>query len=842
MLYTRINARPLSRTLLAAVLLLAGGSCLLGQRPGGSGATPGITGTVSGRVLDAATGEAVEFATLVLLRSSGPDPASAPEQVDGVITDAEGRFRFGEVALGRYAVEASFIGYETARVTEVTLTGKRPDVTLGAIALETSAAALEAVVVTGEAALVENRVDKVVYNASQDVASLGGDGADVLRRVPLLSVDLDGNVQLRGSSQVQILINGRPSTMFAGSVGEALQAMPAEEIERVEVITSPGARYQGEGTAGIINIITKRGGLRGLTGSVGGSLGTRSNNARLNLAYTKGRAGVNGGFGSRFSWPRPTVQTLERVSRLPDGTTATLAQSGEGEGAWLGLNGSVGAFYDFNAFSSLNTSLRVNGRRRANEVTQLTEESTAATGLTQAYDLFRDTRNPGLNYDWTTDFKRKFEGDDHELNLAFQLGASTRRTDYEQLITPRVGSPRQTDELGENRGLNLEYILQADYQAPLSAGTFLETGAQVILRDIESDFAYFGRPNGEVDYTLIADRSDVFAYDQDVYAGYVSLRQTFSEAFSAVAGLRYEGTGIGGRLERSDSIPDFANDYGNWLPSASAQYQLAPTSSLRLAYTRRIRRPGLRDVNPFVDRANPVDVSFGNPLLEPELTDQLELTGNARLGAGFLNASVFYRRTDDLISEVTEAEGGVSRRFPINLGQTDAYGASLFTSYTLWEVVKLRGGVNAERLSLVGAGRLAGLARDVWQYSLNGSATVELPRDIVVESFGFYRAPNQTLQGERASFSIWSVGAQKKLADDKWRVGVRIVEPFSREKSFPNELTGEGFVQRSEYTVLFRSFGVTANYKFGELTGSRQRARRSRIDAGDQREEGGGEF
>ena len=329
-----------------------------------------------------------------------------------------------------------------------------------------------------------------------------------------------------------------------------------------------------------------------------------------------------------------------------------------------------------------------------------------------------------------------------------------------------------------------------------------------------------------------------------MYAGYVSLRQTFSEKFSAIAGVRYEGTAIGGALERVDSIPAFANDYGNVLPSASVQYKLSQSSSLRLAYARRIQRPGLRDINPFIDQSDPRNVEFGNPTLDPEVTDQLELTGNARLGPGFLNASVFYKRTDDLISEILEVDPvtEVTSSFPINLGQTDSYGASLFANYTLFENVKVRGGLNLERLTLVGAGRLAGVSRDVTQYSLNGSLTWELPKDFVVESFGFYRAPTQTLQGERASFSIWSIGAQKKLMDDKWRVGVRIVEPFARDKTFPNELTGDNFVQRNEFGVLFRSFGLTANYKFGELSGNRQRERRTKINAGDQRSEGGGEF
>ena len=874
--------------------------CLLAQRPAGTwGATqPGITGTVQGQVIDRETGQPVEFATLVLMkpagegargqrpggppaevgdsarravmvermtqrlgrppteaelararervqagaaqgRPSGATPASPgePTQQDGTITDLDGKFVFTEVPLGTYYLEASFIGYETTKVEGVTLTGKQPDVKLNAVQLVTSAAMLQQVVVTGEAELVENRVDKVVYNASQDVANLGGDGADVLRRVPLLAVDIDGNVSLRGSTQIQILIDGRPSTMFAGSVGEALQAMPAEQIEKVEVITSPGARYQGEGTAGIINIITKRGGLRGLTGNTSASVGTRSNNARLNLAYTKGRAGVNGGFGTRFSWPRPTEQTFTRTSLQPDGSTTTLSQSGDGRGYWLGLNGNVGAFYDFNAFNALNTSLRVNGRKRANESQQDSRLTNTVDGLLQQYSLFRDTRNPGINYDWTTDYKRKFDGEDHELNVAFQLGASTRDNDYELLLNSIVGDFPEQDELGNNQGLNLEYIFQADYQVPLGDKTFFETGAQGILRDIESDFEYLTRPNQEVDYSLDERRSNVFKYDQDVFAGYVSLRQTFSERLSGIAGLRYEGTAIAGELARLDTIPAFANSYANLLPSASLQLKLNETSNLRLAYSKRIRRPGLRDINPFIDQSDPRNIEFGNPELDPELTDQLELTGNTRIGAGFINASVFFKRTDDLISEVLEVTDNVTRSFPINLGSTDSYGSSVFASYTLWKVLKVRGGVNVEHLSLIGAGRLAGQTRAVWQYSLNGSLTAELPNEFVVESFGFYRAPEQSIQGERASFSIWSIGAQKKLLDDKWRLGVSIVEPFSKTKRFPNRLEGEGFVQESEFAVLFRSFGLTVNYKFGELTANRARERRTKIDVNDQRSE-----
>ena len=874
------------------------------QSPGSWGGGPGgITGTISGVVVDSVTGEPVEFATLVLKRVNpqapaagpgsgaigdsarqallvarlaerlgrapdstevaeararfggaaggpggaprGPGAAGALTQVDGTITDASGRFDFREVALGEYVVEASFIGYGTRRLRGLAVTGKRPDLSLGDVRIAEAEEMLAQAVVVGEAALVENRIDKIVYNASQDVVNQGGDGADVLRRVPLLSVDLDGNVQLRGSSQVQILINGRPSTMFAGSVGEALQSMPAEEIERVEVITSPGARFQGDGTAGIINIVTKRGGLKGLTGSANASVGTRSNNAGLNLAYTKGRFGVNGGFGSRFSWPRPTETSFLRVDTLGNGGIRTLTQNSDGRSNWVGLSGSIGAFYDLNAYNAFTTSLRVNGRIRTSDLQQASVLNSPTEDLFQRYTLDRTNDNPGINYDWTTDYKRKFDGEDHELNLAFQVGASTRNQDYTLVQRSLEGGFGSRDEIGDNTGTNLEYTFQADYEAPLPGEIALEAGGQAIVRDLVSDYDYFTRASPEATYDREVSRSNVFRYDQDVYAGYGSLRRSFGERWGAVAGLRYERTEIGGALERANAIPAFSNGYSNWLPSTSVQYKLTETANARVAYTRRIRRPGLGDINPFVDQSDPRNISFGNPALAPEVTDQVEVSGNTSIKGGFINGSVFYRDTRGLISEFSNVDSaGITRQTSLNLGSTDSYGANVFASLSIGKALKLRGGVNVERLSLIGTsvGRTAGLSRDVWQYDLNGSFTLELPRKFVVEGFGFFRAPQQTLQGERASFRMWSIGAQKKLLEDRWRVGVRIVEPFERRKRFPGVLEGEGFRQETDYAVLFRSFGVSANYRFGQLTGNRARERRSRIDNNDQRDGGGSEF
>ena len=276
-----------------------------GGRPGGGG--PTIAGTIKGEIYDASTGEAVEYATIVLLDAKGE------KQITGTISEADGSFKLSDVPAGKYQLKVNFIGYREQVLPEVETTPKRPDLDLERVRLAQDAVALQAVEVTGEAALVENRIDKLVYNAEQDATNQGGDASDVLRKVPLLSVDLEGNVSLRGSSNLRILINGRPSTIFATNVADALKSIPSDQIKSVEVITTPSARYDGEGSGGIINIITKKKEAEGFTGTANSSIGTRQNNAGLNLNALFGRFGLNGGMNSFWSWKRDADIDFRRI-------------------------------------------------------------------------------------------------------------------------------------------------------------------------------------------------------------------------------------------------------------------------------------------------------------------------------------------------------------------------------------------------------------------------------------------------------------------------------------------------------------------------------------------------
>ncbi|MFQ5448309.1 MAG: carboxypeptidase regulatory-like domain-containing protein, partial [Saprospiraceae bacterium] len=300
----------MKRTLLFVFAFTAAFS-LFGQRPphgGGYGQPkgPSITGRITGTLLDSLTGQAVEYASVVLISQK------TGKEVDGTVTDEKGQFKFSEAKIDNYKIYFSFLGYDEKFLQDVKLTPERPDAHLDDIFLIPSALMLEEVTVTGEAAVIENKIDRIVYNAGKDVTLGSGDATDVLRKVPLLSVDLEGNVSLRGSSNIRILINGKPSGMFSTNVADALKMFPAEQIKSVEVITSPSAKYDGEGSAGIINIITHKKQVDGYTGSINVAPGNRSNTTSLNISAAKGRFGVNGGAFAVYSVPRDGVFRFER--------------------------------------------------------------------------------------------------------------------------------------------------------------------------------------------------------------------------------------------------------------------------------------------------------------------------------------------------------------------------------------------------------------------------------------------------------------------------------------------------------------------------------------------------
>ena len=813
-----------------ALLLLVNGAVVAQPGPG-----PGITGKISGTLMDSASSESLPFAAVVVRNPK------TQKDVNGTITNDDGSFKIIDIPVGTYDVLISFVGYEPKTV-KVELTPKSPDVSLGNVILVSTSQQLDAVVVEGQRDLIENRVDKIVYNAEQDIANAGGDATDVLRRTPLLNVDLEGNVQLRGNSNIQILINGKPSSMFASSPADALKIIPADQIKSVEVITSPSAKYDGEGSAGIINIITKKGNAEGISGNANVSVGTRQNNAGLGLNAGKGRFGLNASGNMFYATPRKTTSTFFRSNGYGD-DMSILDEEGEGVSSRLGVFGNIGAFYDFNAFHSVNTAFRLRGFQMTNDGDFTTNYLDPSRGIDQQYLRTSDNNMLFSGYEWSLDYRMKFpEQPDRELTVAYKIDGNIQ--DQKFVITQEDLEGNNPDlfrdERNFNDGDNVESTFQVDYAHPLNGGkTKIEAGAKAVLRDAISDFSYETRDDGAANYTVDENKTDIFNYGQDVYAGYLSANSKFGEKTELIAGVRYEQTQIEGDYFKDETT--FGNSYNNWLPSITLSRKIGKFNNIKASYSQRIQRPGLQYINPYVQEDNNRNITLGNPALKPEITEQYEVSYSSFVKGFSLNTSAYYRHTTDIIERFLEIrDDGVSENTFQNLGVQNSLGLNVFVSTTLFEIWTLRGGADVFSYNVSGVVNGVELSNDAILWNGNINSNIKLKNSWTIDMFGFYRARRQTLQGYNPSFSIFGMGIQREIWDQKGSIGLRIIEPFFENKIFGSELIGEGFVQKSEFVLPFRSFGINFSYKFGKMD-YKKKERRSVIDNKDQKDGGDGQ-
>jgi len=341
------------KTVIALMLffsIIRAGS-VFAQAPSNQGVAPG-GGTVTGIVIDSLSNAPVDYATVSIFKNGSSTP------LNGGLSDEKGIFKITNVPAGEYRVQVNYIGYKVKTITGLVLTDGKPDKNMGNLIISPTANLLKAVEVTGQQALIENKIDKLVFNAEKDVTSAGGNVTDILRKVPMVSVDMDGNVALRGSQNVRILINGKPSGALTTNAADVLKSMPSDQIKNIEVITSPSAKYDAEGSAGIINIITKKKDVSGVSGSVSAGIGTRQNNENANISFNKNKLSLTANVGYNTGWPQTTYSAFESANS-EFGTSS--ASTGESTSKRHFLTASASLGYDFNDNNSFSSSFSRRG-------------------------------------------------------------------------------------------------------------------------------------------------------------------------------------------------------------------------------------------------------------------------------------------------------------------------------------------------------------------------------------------------------------------------------------------------------------------------------------------------
>lgn len=780
-------------------------------------------GKITGTVLDSATKQPVEFATVALLDKTTGKP------IDGTITNDKGQFTIAKVGAGTYKLAVSFVGYQTITLDNVTVANDRATVNLANIILPAEVKLLNEIEIVDQKDLVEDKIDRITYNAEKDVTNAGSDATEVLRKVPLLSVDLDGNVQLRGSGNVQVLINNKPSTIMAASVADALRQIPAEMIKSVEVITSPSARYDAEGTSGIINIITKKNTIQGMSGNVNVSAGTRSSNMDGGLNFRTGKLGLslNGGGRAVYVW---NDGYNNRTNFLPNGQTSFVNRNDDGFGYRVFGRMQLNADYELSPKSNLSAGVRFGKRGFWDDQNQATVFGQNNATVRQ---FTRDINSTEVsnNYTFNLDYNRTFSKPQQELAVLalYTLNKGTDRYQLDQFNTLNLVDYR---ERNDNRNSNREITLQADYVHPVTERSTFETGSKAILRKVTSsnDFATFNFEQNQ--FVINPARNNALDYDQNVIAVYASYGYTTKSKFGIKAGVRYEYTDIVGVLPLDNSR--FTQNFGNLIPNIALSKTLKKGNTIKASYNRRIQRPGIGVLNPFVNLSDPNNIRFGNPQLLPELTHNTELSYSAFINRSSLTVSTFWRQTNNAISTVISVnESGIASSTFDNVAQNRVLGASAFGSVQVTSAWRVSGTFNA--LYVQFESPALGSSNSGWQYSANFNTQYSFGKGWSAQGFGFVNSPTVQLQGTQGVFSFYSFGIKKDILNKKGGITLGADNIFRQALRIESQFATDAFRQDILRNVYNRAVRITFNYNFGKMGfGDQQRSsRRKKINNDD---------
>ncbi|MCP9770541.1 TonB-dependent receptor [Lacihabitans sp. LS3-19] len=793
----------------------------------------GGDGKISGNLIDSLSNDPIEFATLALFKVK-----DLSKPIDGTVTDDKGKFTLKNLAEGKYAVKFTSIGFKDKTIFLEEITSKNRVINLKDILLSTDAKVLNEVVVTGQGAVVEERVDRLIYNADKDIASKGGDASDVLRKVPLLSVDLDGNVSLRGSSSIRVLINNKPSTIMAASVADALKQIPADQIKTVEVITSPSSKYDAEGSTGIINIITKKNNLEGYSLSTNLGAGNRGGNLGLNGSLRAGKFGMTLGGWGRMGF-NPAKTTFEQSTKSSEKIYKTVQDGTSNDQMSYGRY-SIGADYDISKTKSLSGGARF-GTRSSSRNQDLGisrfEDATLLSNTLQRIESITPSNSWDFNIDYLHIIKPQ-----KEFSISTLYSRSTANSDFTN--TP-IGNPEleKFALTNNNNNLNQEFTFQMDYQTPIKKNQLIEFGGKGIFRLVNSDFSYLiggvliedpKRPNGSLDY------------NQNIGATYIAYTYSTKSKYTFKVGTRYEITDIKATQNANTEIN--IDPYNILVPNVNISKTFGGKYTVKTAYNRRIQRPGLQQLNPNSNQVNPQNIQIGNPELKPELTDNIEASVSASIKKIYLNLSLFSRSTNNSITQVTNPSGsdnGVVITSYQNIGQDKAYGLNFSGNLSLTSKWMVNAGIESFYNYITGqtasaTGVSIPLSNEGWNVSGRLMTFITLPKGWQVQAFSFARGSRVLPMGRQGGFGYYSFGSRKEFNNKKGSIGLSAQNFLASTMKIRTNLESPLFSQSSVNYMYNRGISLNFSYKIGKMgVDAMQPKKRSKGVKNDDVKDGG---
>jgi outer membrane receptor protein involved in Fe transport len=783
-----INMKLFSKLTFSVILILTCGW-----------STAQTTVEITGSLIENNTSQPIPYATVVV------KDKITKQNITGIISDDNGKFMVLSPTPNFY-LEISFMGFETKTITEFKIQGGKTNI--GALKLIPDNQKLDEIVVTAQTSKTTFKLDKRVFNVGKDFSTSGASALEVLNNVPSVNVSIEGDVSLRGSAGVQILINGKPSVL-ADQSSNALGTITADMIESIEVITNPSAKYEASGTAGILNIILKKEEKRGWNGSVSANTGSPDNHS-LGLSINRRTDDFNF-FAQMGAGYRSLPQNAENTNQNLINDEVILSHGKEFRNETF-FNITLGTDYHINAFNILtlsgNFAYEIEDQPSAYQFRILDTND----ALISSWSREENTAATNPKYQFELNYKKQFETNkEHSLQVS-ALGSFFGKDQESKFINTLItGADITNAQQTETDFQQADYTFKADYVNPLTEIYTIETGVQYVINDVGNDVEV--RDLVDESYIINENLTNNFDWKQNVLGLYVTTAYE-KDKFGVKLGLRVEQTDLKTLLTNTNERN--AQNYTNVFPSFHSSYKISDNTSIQAGYSRRIFRPRLWDLNPFFNIRNNFNIRAGNPNLQPEFTDSYELTSIYKIGKASFSSSLYYRYTTQVVERISTFEDNVTFSTPENIGTNSSVGFEMNGKFSPNKWLTLTGDFNLNYFDRIGTFENQDFDFSGSQWSSRMGSKIGLPADIDIEFTGNYQSGFETVQGEQSGYAFLDLGVRKKILKGKviLNLGVRDLFKSRIQERFVNQPTFESYSFRQR--GRFITFGISYGFGKGE--------------------------
>ncbi len=798
------------------------------QRMSGEGKMPmgAGTGTLKGKIVDENDGQPVEYANIILysLRDSS--------LVTGGISDKNGYFTIEKVPYGRYYVDFKFIGYNNFRMKNVMVNPRTPELILETVKLKPASEQIEGVVVTGQKSMLQHNLDKTVINVDRNINAEGGTALDIMRNIPSVEVDVEGNVSLRGSSNLTILVDGRPSQIAS------LDELPASIIESVEVITNPSVRYDPDGMSGILNIVLKKKKTPGYHGMVSLNAGTGDKySGTINLNVRQGKINVFGNLDYRHFYSTG-YGTSNRIS---DG--GSQFQNEDNNNGGNSNNFRAGIDYFINNQNTLSLTGALNARTFNGK-----EFSTTLFNSIPLIDENSDNKNDMGGQELTLNYKRTFDKPGQEFTVDAFYSGNGRISDSK---IDRTRSGILNNDISNTDGKSSSFVFQSDLVMPIGNGGRMETGVKGIIRNQDADYVFKTYLPLLNTWSDTANLSNRFIFDDQIYAGYLIYSNKVGP-ISYQGGVRVEDQIKKIDQRTQDKVANVS--LFNYFPSAHIKWDINKVNSLQVSYSKRVNRPQGRVLNPFVSIENVYNISYGNPYLKPEYTSSYEIGHSLNFKNTNISSTLFYRNTTNKITRITtltpgptSAEDTLKSTFK-NLTSGSTLGAEVVFSQTINNWWKVNGSFSFFKAKLDGNELVNQAASESNSWTTKFTSSFTILKGLELQVNGNYRSPvisgvgggdrgmmggGGGSQGKTYELYWVDLGLRYMVLKNKGTITLRASDIFNTRK-FKSDTWGDGFTTYSENFRESRIIFIGFSYRINDF----KQRRDKQLDNNDDSEFG----